>query len=347
MQAVILAGGLGTRLRPLTLNTPKPIVPIGNQPFLLRQINALKEAGIRDIILSVSYQPTVIKEVLGDGSDFGVSLKYVVEPAPMGTAGAYKFAGTHLNATAIVLNGDILTDIDFRTVIEKHKKNAAAASIVLTRVDNPAAYGLVETDENNKVLRFLEKPKPDEIEKLNIDTINAGIYVLEPEVLKLIPENENYSFENQLFPSLLKRKEKFYSYIAEDQYWIDIGTHQRYLQAHYDLMSDKIKIFQLERNKNYEAADSAEIDDRSYLAEGCIIGSGVKIINSVLDKNVIIEDGAVIQNSVIWKGTKIGSQANISASVIGLECSIGKSVVIASSSVLGDKTILANVNIQL
>ncbi len=344
MQAVILAGGLGTRLRPLTLNTPKPIVPIGNQPFLLRQINALKQAGIKEIILSLNYQPTAIQEVLGDGSDFGVSLKYVIEPAPMGTAGAYKFSGKELNTTAIVLNGDILTDIDLQTVIEKHKKNDAVASIVLTRVDNPSAYGLVETNEKGKVLRFLEKPKPEEIEFLKINTINAGIYVLEPKVLELIPENKKYSFETQLFPTLLERNEKFYSYIAEDEYWIDIGTHQRYLQAHYDLLADKVKNFQLERNGNYQAADSAKIDDKSCLANGCRIGSGVQIINSILGEDVIVEDEATIENSVIRNRTKIGSQTIISGSILGLDCSIGKKVIIADSSVLGDKTILADLN---
>ncbi|MGI8542970.1 MAG: sugar phosphate nucleotidyltransferase [Aridibacter sp.] len=345
MQAVILAGGFGTRLRPLTLNTPKPIVPIGNQPFLLRQINALKKAGSNEIILSLNYQPTAIKEVLGDGSNFGVNLKYVVEPAPMGTAGAYKFTGKHLHTTTIVLNGDILTDIDLQTVIENHEKNEAIATIVLTRVENPSAYGLVETGENGRILRFLEKPKPEEIKKLNINTINAGIYILEPEVLELIPEDEKYSFENQLFPKLLERKGKFYSYTAEDDYWIDIGTHRRYLQAHYDLLSGKIKNFKINRNNNYQSSASAEIDDKSCLANGCRIGSDVKIINSVLGENVIVEDGAVIRNSIIWKGTKIGSQAKISGSIIGLDCSIGKNVSVADSSVLGDKTILANLNI--
>ncbi len=144
---------------------------------------------------------------------------------------------------------------------------------------------------------------------------------------------------------MLENKEKFYSYIAEDDYWIDIGTHRRYLQAHYDLMADRIKNFQLEKNGNYKAADSAEIDDKSCLAEGCKIGSEAKIINSVLGENVVVEEGAVVENSVIWNGTKIGSNAKISGAVIGLECSVGKNVSVADSSVIGDKTILANLNI--
>ncbi len=181
MQALILAGGQGTRLRPLTVNTPKPIVPIGNQPFLLRQIESLKAADVSDITLSLNYQPSAIQQVLGDGSQFGVKLRYLIEPAPMGTAGAYKFADEYLKTATIVLNGDILTDLDLQTVVEQHQNASATATIVLTRVDNPAAYGLVEIAADNQVLRFLEKPNSAEIADLKIDTINAGIYILEPE----------------------------------------------------------------------------------------------------------------------------------------------------------------------
>ncbi len=340
MQAVILAGGLGTRLRPLTLNTPKPIVPVGNQPFLVRQINALKKAGINDIILSLNYKPTLIKKVLGNGSDFGVNLRYIVEPSPFGTAGAYKFAEKYLDKTSLVMNGDILTDIDLRNVIGNHRKNNAAASIVLTKVEDPAAYGLVVVDENQRVLEFLEKPSSDSIAKSKVKTVNAGIYILEPEILQLIPKDEKYSFENQLFPNLLERKERFYSYIAEDEYWIDIGTHKRYLQAHYDLLSGKIKNIQIERNNNYRVKDSTEIDDESRLAKGCKIGFDTKIINSVLGENVTVGDGTIIENSVIWSGTKIDSQVNISDSIIGLDCYIGKNVSVGELSVLGDESIL-------
>jgi NDP-sugar pyrophosphorylase family protein len=183
MQALILAGGQGTRLRPLTINIPKPNVPIGNQPFLLRQIQSLKSAGITDITLSTGYQPSAIEKALGDGSEFGVNLRYLVEPVAMGTAGAYKFAERFLETTTVVLNGDILTDIDLRGVIERHKKHNAAATIVLTEVENPSVYGVVEIDEDQRVLRFLEKPKPDDISNININTINAGIYILEPQIL--------------------------------------------------------------------------------------------------------------------------------------------------------------------
>src|SRR5215212_11513585 len=177
MQALILAGGKGTRLRPLTVYTPKPVVPICNRPFLLYQIDTLKRAGITDITLSLSYQPHKIEQQLGDGSAFGVNLKYTVEPQPMGTAGAYKYAEDLIREPTVVFNGDILTDLDLKAVIREHNARGATATIVLTPVDNPTAYGLVETEADGAVRRFLEKPKPDEI---TCDTINAGIYVLEP-----------------------------------------------------------------------------------------------------------------------------------------------------------------------
>src|SRR5919202_2300158 len=180
MQALILAGGKGTRLRPLTVYTPKPIVPICNRPFLLYQIDTLRRAGITDITLSLSYQPDKIEQLLGDGSAYGVRLKYTVEPQPMGTAGAYKFAEELIRERTVVFNGDILTDLDLEAVLRQHEERQAAAPVVLAPVGNPTAYGLVETEDDGRVRRFLEKPKPDEI---SVNTINAGTYVLEPRVL--------------------------------------------------------------------------------------------------------------------------------------------------------------------
>src|SRR5882724_453166 len=190
MQALILAGGKGTRLRPLTVYTPKPVVPICNRPFLLYQLDTLRRAGVTDITLSLSYQPEKIEQQLGDGSNFGVKLKYTVEPQPMGTAGAYKFAEDLIREPTVVFNGDILTDLDLKTVIRQHKERKAVATIVLTPVDDASAYGVVETEDDGRVRRFLEKPKPEETSCKNI---NAGTYVLEPRVLDLIPRGENHS----------------------------------------------------------------------------------------------------------------------------------------------------------
>lgn len=342
MQALILAGGLGTRLRPLTLNTPKPIVPIGNQPFLLRQIESLKMAGVTNITLSLNYQPSAIEKLLGDGSEFGVNLRYLIEPSPMGTAGAYKFAEKFLEETTIVLNGDILTDIDLQTVTDKHRKDNALATIVLTPVENPSAYGLVQVSDNSDILRFLEKPSLEEIERLKINTINAGIYIFEPSVLAYIPENESYSFEYQLFPDLLRNKEKFQAFVANNNYWLDIGTTQRYLQANQDLISGKIKNSQGLKRSNLDVSDSAEIDEKSSLADGSVIKSGAKIVNSILGCNVAIGENTTVKNSVIWAGTTIDSDSVIADSIVGYNCRIGKNVLLQDGCVLGDESILTD-----
>src|SRR5918998_100751 len=287
MQALILAGGKGTRLRPLTVYTPKPVVPICNRPFLLYQIDTLRRAGIRDITLSLSYQPMKIEQQLGDGSDFGVNLSYTFEPQPMGTAGAYKFAEELIREPTVVFNGDILTDLDLEAVIREHNERQAAATLVLAPVDNPSAYGLVETEPDGRVRRFLEKPKPDEI---SVNTINAGTYVLEPRVLDLIPAGENYSFEYQLFPDLLRRGEAFYAHIPDNAYWIDIGTTERYLQVHHDLLAGRVSHVDLAGARgDFESATAAEIDERSLIADGCTIKPGAQIVNSVLGAGVYVE----------------------------------------------------------
>ena len=342
MQALILAGGKGTRLRPLTVYTPKPIVPLGNKPFLLTQLETLKQAGITNVVVSLSYQPDKIEQVLDDGLEYGVRLQYLTEPNPMGTAGAYRYASDFLAETTVVFNGDILTDIDLSSVIEFHKQSDAMATIVLTPVENPAAYGLVETAPDGAVKRFLEKPSQEEIAELGLNNINAGIYVLEPEILDLIPSGENYSFEYGLFPDLLKREKRFFAFVAGNSYWLDIGTPERYLQAHHDLMAGKCKSCPTNRRGSFEAAHTAEIDKNSFIADGCTIKPGARISNSFLGVGVYVEEKAVIENSVIWAHTRVNQNAVISDSIIGRGCHIGRFVTVGKGSVLGDKTSLTD-----
>src|SRR5688572_25656576 len=177
MQALILAGGKGTRLRPLTVYTPKPVVPVCNRPFLLYQLDTLRRAGVTDVTLSLSYQPHKIEQQLGDGSDYGVKISYAVEPQPLGTAGAYKFAADLIREPTVVFNGDIVTDLDLRAVISEHDARGALATVVLAPVENPTAYGVVEAGADGRVTRFAEKPGADEV---RVNTINAGTYVLDP-----------------------------------------------------------------------------------------------------------------------------------------------------------------------
>lgn len=343
MQSLILAGGKGTRLRPLTIHTPKPVVPIVNRPFLLYQIDLLKKAGVKDVTLSLSYQPGKIEEILADGQEYGVRIRYAVEASPLGTAGAYKNAQEHLSQATVVFNGDIFTDLNLAEVIAYHREKKAAATIVLTPVENPSAYGLVETEDDGRVRRFLEKPKPEEI---TCNTINAGVYVLEPHILNYIPEGEPFSFEYQLFPALLAANEPFYAYTWEG-YWLDIGAPSRYLQAHYDLLGGNLHSYHVERQPlNLASGDgeSPRVDALSVVDPSCTLKAGVEIVNSVLGPNCLIEDRTRIEDSVIWAGARVGTAAVIRRSVIGKGGIIGRNAVV-EGAVLGDKSSLTDYTI--
>ena len=337
MRALILAGGKGTRLRPLTVYTPKPIVPIANRPFLLYQLEMLAKGGITDVTLSLSYQPNKIEDLLGDGSEQGVSLTYVTEPSPLGTAGAYRFAVAGSKEATIVLNGDILTDVDLRSVIEQHSRSGAEATIALARVADPSKYGLVEADEEGNVLRFIEKPSDEEAKSLGVDTINAGIYILEPSVLSLIEEGANSSFEYVVFPMLLESGRSIRSYIIEDNYWRDIGTPESYLAAHHDLLAGKLPNAFVERPTGPDTSPTALIDEVSIIGEDCVIKPNARITNSVLGPGVHIEEKAVINGSVIWAHTRISTFAEVTDSVIGRGSHIGRNVTLRPGTVIGDK----------
>ena len=340
MQSLILAGGKGTRLRPLTIHTPKPVVPIANRPFLLYQIDLLKRAGVKDVTLSLSYQPRKIEEILADGQEHGVRIRYAVEASPLGTAGAYKNAGEHLNQATVVFNGDIFTDLDLAAVIASHRERKAAATIVLAPVENPSAYGLVETEADGRVRRFLEKPKPEEI---TCNTINAGVYVLEPHLLDYIPEGEPFSFEYQLFPAILAANEPFYAYTWEG-YWLDIGAPSRYLQAHYDLLAGRLHSYRVERPPLAATAGEGEpvrVDALSVIDPSCTLKPGVEIVNSVLGPNCLVEERVRIEDSVVWASARVGSAAVIRRAVIGKSGIIGRNATV-EGAVLGDKSSLTD-----
>jgi len=330
MKGLILAGGKGTRLRPLTINTPKPVVPVANAPFLLYQIDLMRSAGIHEIILSLSYQPRKIEDLLKDGSDYGVTIKYAVEGTPLGTGGAFKNAEEQIDSSTVVFNGDILTGLDLNDVIARHKKAKAVATLVLTPVENPSAYGLVETDSDGRVLRFIEKPGPGEV---TCNTINAGVYVLEPSVLRYMPKGEPYSFERGLFPTLLENKELVLSYI-HNGYWIDIGTPQKYLEVHHDILAGRFHSPRISKNGDGNIIDS-----------DVTIRSGARIENSVIGRNCKINESAQIINSIVWPGTTIDADARINGAIVGKGCMIGPSVVLNPGTVLGDKSVFTDFTI--
>ena len=340
MQALILAGGKGTRLRPLTVYTPKPIVPVVNRPLVAYQLEILADAGISDITLSLSYQPDKIEDLFGDGSELGMRLSYLTEPSPMGTAGAYKFAAGSIRETTVVFNGDILTDIDIGKVVAAHRSRGAEATIVLAPVDDPSRFGLVETGASGEVLRFLEKPSAETLAEININTINAGIYILEPSVLDMIAKNENRSFEYDVFPKLIEKGRPFFGHVLTENYWRDIGSPASYLQAHYDLVAGRLKKFSIERDSNSDIANTAEIDKMSVLGDGCIVRPNARIVNSVLGPGVHVDEKAVIANSVIWGHTRVGTLAEIDGAVVGKSCYLGRNARVRPGAVLGDKASL-------
>ena len=344
MQALILAGGKGIRLRPLTIHTPKPIVPVANRPFLHYQLELLKRAGITDITLSLSYQPNKIEEVFGDGSDLGVRIRYTVEADPLGTAGAFKHAYDGTKAATVVLNGDILTNVNLAELVAYHHRQEALATIVTVPVENPSLYGMIESDDAGRVTRYVEKPKPEDV---TCNTINAGIYVLEPRALDFIPEEESYSFELGLFPKLVAASERFFAYGWHD-YWLDIGAPQRYLQAHDDLLNGRIKTFQLTRAvtaplSNGEA-DAVKVDKLSIIHPTCTLKPGAEITNSVLGANCVIEERARVEGSVLWPGTRVGNSAVVRRSCVGKGGIIGRNATV-EGAFLGDKSSLTDYTI--
>ena len=347
MKAILLAGGKGTRLRPLTIHTPKPIVPIFNRPFLHYQLDLLKRVPeIDEVILSLNYQPRRIEEMFGDGSDSGLSIRYVVEPAPLGTAGAVRYAGESIRESVVVFNGDVLTQMDLAAVIELHRDRRARATIVLTPVANPSAYGLVETDSAGNIRRFLEKPNADEI---TCDTINAGIYVLEPETFDRIPKEVPWSIERSFFPSLIERGETFIAYVDRG-YWIDIGTPEKYMQVHADIMdaryrmppyADRPALAWVAPDARIE--EGAVIEGPCFIDEGVVVKAGARIgPYSVVGRQCHIEEHAVIDHAIVWANTRISQDAIVRRAILGRNCHVGRNALVEDGAVLGDKSVVTD-----
>ncbi len=345
MKALILVGGQGTRLRPLTIHAPKSIVPIFNRPFLHYQLDLIKRVPqIDEVILSLNYQPHLIEEVFGDGRDAGIKLRYVVEPTPLGTAGAVRYAAQGVDDTIVVFNGDVLTQVDLRSLVDFHRNRQARATIVLTPVDNPTAYGLVETDAASNILRFLEKPK---LEEITCNTINAGIYVLEPETFDRIPADVAWSIERSFFPSFIERRETFVASIYRD-YWIDIGTPEKYMQVHRDIMDGRYSMPPFNGAAGMAwVAPTARVDHGAtlegplFVDEGCVVEAGARLgPYTVLGRNCHVEPGADVSGAIAWGGSRIGREAQITDTIIGRSGNIGRNVQLRGG-VLGDATSIA------
>ena len=347
MKAILLVGGKGTRLRPLTIHTPKPIVPIFNRPFLHYQLDLLKQVPeIDEVVLSLNYQPRRIEEIFGDGGDTGLSIRYVVEPVPLGTAGAVRYAGESLHESVVVFNGDVLTEVDLAAVIRLHRERKAKATIVLTPVANPTAYGLVETDGEGNIRRFLEKPKADEI---TCDTINAGIYVLEPDTFDRIPKDMPWSIERSFFPSLIERADTFVAYVYRG-YWIDIGTPEKYMQVHCDIMDGRYKARPLgSASAGAWVSPQARIDEGAVIESPCFIDEGVVVKAgarigpySVVGRQCHVEEHAIVDHAIVWANCRISQEAIVRRSIVGRHCHIGRSAMVEDGVVLGDKSVVTD-----
>jgi len=348
MKAILLAGGKGTRLRPLTLHTPKPIVPIFDRPFLHYQIDLLRQVPeIDEIILSLNYQPRRIEDVFGDGSGVGIKIRYVVEPAPLGTGGAVRYAGDALTESVVVFNGDVLTEVDLAAVLRLHRERRARATIVLTPVDNPTAYGLVETDEHGNIRRFIEKPKPEEI---TTNYINAGIYVLEPDTFDRIPKDTPWSIERSFFPSFIDRGETFVAY-PYDGYWIDIGTPEKYAQVHRDIMDGRYKAppfageanGHVYRGKDVRVEDGATVEGPAFLDAGTIIRARARVgPYSVLGRACIVEEDAQVRGSIMWPNGRIAQEASMVDALAGRHVHIGRGAEVRPGAILGDKSVVTD-----
>ena len=346
MKAVILAGGEGTRLRPLTLTLPKPVVPVVDRPFLRHQLDLLGTVGVREIVFSVAYRPERIRAVFGDGAAFGVKIHYAVEETPLGTGGAVKNALPFLDDRTIVLNGDVLTDVDLPAVVARHEATNASATLVLTPVANPAAYGLVETDADGGVTRFLEKPDPAQI---TTDTINAGIYVLETRVLELIPPGVNHSIERGFYPALLGRGDRVTGFVHRG-YWIDIGTPEKYLQVHRDILGGGFAVALKGVGEARSKVDlTARVDPGArlvapfYIGPGCAIDAGAEVgPGASLVGKVAVAAGAQVRDSVIWEGATIGPDARVDGALVGPAARIGRSAVVKPGAVLGEGSVVSD-----
>jgi len=318
MKAIILVGGEGTRLRPLTYSVVKPMVPVANRPFIEHVILKLAAHGINDIVLAMGYKPDSIFSYFKDGAGTGIKLTYSLEGKPLGTAGAVKNAGGHVEDTFFVLNGDTFSDIDYTEMLDLHRRNNAKATIALSHVDDPTRFGVVETGKDGRVRAFIEKPAWD---RVTSHWINAGVYILEPSVLDCIPNDQFFMFEKGVFPSMLEKGEAVFAY-ASKAYWIDMGSPSQYHQLNRDMLqglcsSPLHRVEDIIIDQNCVVHPSARISGPAVIDGNCIIGEDTIIAGPVaIGRNCHIGTNAVIENSVLWDNIVIGAGASITGSII-------------------------------
>jgi mannose-1-phosphate guanylyltransferase/phosphomannomutase len=343
MKAVVMAGGEGTRLRPLTSNRPKPLVPVLNKPIAQHIIEHLKRAGITDIVITLYYLAEEIQSYFGDGSDLGVNLIYSIEDTPLGTAGSVKKAEKYLNDdTFIIVSGDALTDINVAKALAFHREKKSEATLVLQHVENPLEFGVVMTEEDGHIRRFLEKPSWGEVFS---DTVNTGMYILEPSVFKLMDHAKSYDWSQDIFPRMLAESSPLFGYILED-YWTDVGSLDQYRQAQYEMLAGltQLPISGVLHGENIWVGEGTEIDPTAQIQGPVVIGTNCRIKanvviepDTVIGDNAIIEEGARLEKAILWDSAYVGKNANIQGCTICNHCTIKDDVQIQEGAVVGDR----------
>jgi mannose-1-phosphate guanylyltransferase len=346
MQALILAGGEGTRLRPLTSTVPKPVVPLVDRPFIAFMLDWLRGHGVDDIVMSCGFLASGVRNVLGDGSAYGVRLRYVEEPRPMGTGGAVKFAESLLDERFLMLNGDVLTDLDVTAQLALHEQRGARATLALTPVEDPSAYGLVRTREDGEVTGFVEKPAPDQIDTYNI---SAGIYVLERSVLELLRPDEPASIERDVFPRLVGGG--LYAYVGEG-YWLDIGTPERYLEGTFDILEGTVATPVRDRMGDGfvcvepGAKAAGRVIPSALIERDCTIADTARIGGrAVLESGVRVGAHTTIERAVVLRGATIGANCTLRGCIVGAGAVVGDDTHIEGLAVLGEGVTIGERNV--
>ncbi|MGO9779036.1 MAG: sugar phosphate nucleotidyltransferase [Streptosporangiaceae bacterium] len=346
MKAVVMAGGEGTRLRPMTANQPKPLLPVVNRPIMEHVLRLLKRHGFDETVVTVQFLAALVRSYFGDGEEFGMSLQYATEEMPLGTAGSVRNAEDALrDEPFLVISGDALTDMDLTALVEFHKDKGALVTVALARVPNPLEFGIVITAEDGQIHRFLEKPTWGQVFS---DTVNTGLYVMEPEVLAEVPPGEAVDWAGDIFPRLLKRGAPLYGYVSES-YWEDVGTHESYLKAQADVLAGRVQadIPGFELSPGVWVAPSAEVDADAVLTGPLCIGEYAKIEAgahlreyTVVGSNVVVKEGAFLHRAVVHNNVYVGQGATLRGCVIGKNTDVMRLARIEESAVVGDECVI-------
>ncbi|GAA4099466.1 mannose-1-phosphate guanyltransferase [Nonomuraea soli] len=346
MKAVVMAGGEGTRLRPMTANQPKPLLPVVNRPIMEHVLRLLKRHGLTETVVTVQFLAALVRSYFGDGDELGMTLHYATEDLPLGTAGSVKNAASRLRDDSfLVISGDALTDVDLSDMIRFHRANSALVTIGLKRVPNPLEFGIIIVDEAGRIQRFLEKPTWGQVFS---DTVNTGIYVMEPEILDEVADGQAVDWAADVFPKLLERGAPLYGYVA-DGYWEDVGTHESYLKAQADALAGRVKldIGGFELSPGVWVAETAAVDPEAVLKGPLLIGDYAKVEAgaelreyTVLGDNAVVREGAFLHRAVVHDNVYLGPGTNLRGCVIGKSTDVMTGARIEENAVIGDECVI-------